>query len=248
MLGNWATFETDLTGDGDYNDTDETTNRDHNDVNELIGLDLDDNATFELVPTYDDAGNMREHPINSDTNMRYTHDLWNRLVKVEVEKAGSWFDVSEYEYFGTHWRSVKRSDTDSDETLDEQREQYYTAGWQLIEERIDDDYINNAGINRNMQYLWGGRYIDDIIMHREDGDGDGSFTSSTHDNTWWHITDVQFSTIAILDDAANVQERVKYDSYGRALHHDWRDVDGDRDYDSSDRSIISSIAILLGPI
>ena len=213
-------------------------------LNKLVGLDLDDNSTFELTPTYDDAGNMREHPINSNTKYRYTHDLWNRLVKVEIEKGGSWFDVSEYEYFGTHWRSVKRSDTNTDQTLDEEREMYYTAGWQLIEERIDDDYINNAGIDRNMQYLWGGRYIDDIIMHREDTNGDGDFTDND-DTRWWHLTDVQFSTIAILDDAANVAERVKYDSYGRALHHDWRDVDGDRDYDSTDRSIISSIAILL---
>ena len=187
---------------------------------------------------------MSKHPINSNTKYRYTHDLWNRLVQVEIEKGGNWNDVSEYEYFGTHWRSVKRSDTNGNTTLDEKREMYYTAGWQLIEERIDDDYINNAGIDRNMQYLWGGRYIDDILMHREDTNGDGDFTD-TADTRWWHLTDVQFSTIAILDDAANVAERVKYDSYGRALHHDWRDVDGDRDYDSSDRSIISSIAILL---
>ena len=253
MLGNWATFETDLTGDGDYADTNETTNRDHNDVNELIGLDLDDNSTFELVPTYDDAGNMREHPINSNTKYRYTHDLWNRLVKVEIEKAGSWFDVAEYEYFGTHWRSIKRVDTDEDFAFDEQREMYYTAGWQLIEERIDDDYINNPGggtgvppVERTVQYLWGGRYIDDIIMHREDGNGDGDFIDTNDDSTSWHLTDVQFSTIAILDDAANLQERVKYDSYGRALHHDWRDVDGDRDYDSTDRSAIATIAISLG--
>ena len=188
---------------------------------------------------------MREHPINSNTKYRYTHDLWNRLVKVEVEKAGSWFDVSEYEYFGTHWRSLKKSDTNGNNSLDEKREMYYTAGWQLIEERIDDDYINNAGIDRNMQYLWGGRYIDDIIMHREDTNGDGDFTDND-DTRWWHLTDVQFSTIAILDDAANVAERVKYDSYGRALHHDWRDVDGDRDYDSTDRSAIATIAISLG--
>ena len=95
------------------------------------------------------------------------------------------------------------------------------------------------------KYLWGGRYIDDILMHREDTNGDGDFTD-TADTRWWHLTDVQFSTIAILDDAANLQERIKYDSYGRALHHDWRDVDGDRDYDSTDRSAIATIAISLG--
>lgn len=85
-----------------------------------------------------------------------------------------------------------------------------------------------------------------MIWHREDANGDGDFVDGG-DARWWHLTDTQFSTVAILDDGANLQERVKYDALsggGKALHHRWRDPrkDGDRDYDSADRTIIINIA------
>ena len=57
-----------------------------------------------------------------------------------------------------------------------------------------------------MQYVIGLRYVDDVILHREDGDVDG-----TYDETWYHLSDVQYSTVAILDDAAALVERVSYD-------------------------------------
>jgi RHS repeat-associated protein len=76
---------------------------------------------------------------------------------------------------------------------------------------------------------------------RRNHDGDGSF-SDAGTLRWWHLTDAQFSTIANLDDAATLQERVMYDSYGRALHRDDKDVDGDRDFDSTDRGIVNTLA------
>jgi RHS repeat-associated protein len=240
MLGNWKTYSTDTVGDGDYLDTGEETDRQHNDVNELTGLDLDNNGTFEIVPTFDHSGNMREMPFSTTSKYRLTHDLWNRLVKVEVDKAG-WNTVGEYEYFGTHWRSIKKSDTNGNASLDEKRELYYSAGWQLIEERVDDNWTSGFTADRNLQNLRGIRYIDDIVMHREDHDGDGSF-SDAGTLRWWHLTDAQFSTIANLDDAATLQERVMYDSYGRALHRDDKDVDGDRDFDSTDRGIVNTLS------
>jgi RHS repeat-associated protein len=111
----------------------------------------------------------------------------------------------------------------------------------LIEERVDDNWTSGFTADRNLQNLWGIRYIDDIVMHREDHDGDGSF-SDAGTLRWWHLTDAQFSTIANLDDAATLQERVMYDSYGRALHRDDKDVDGDRDFDSTDRGIVNTLS------
>jgi len=60
--------------------------------------------------------------------------------------------------------------------------------------------------NRHLQHLWGLRYIDEVIWHREDANGDEDFVDGG-DARWWHLTDTQFSTLAILDDGANLQER-----------------------------------------
>jgi RHS repeat-associated protein len=86
------------------------------------------------------------------------------------------------------------------------------------------------------------RYIDDIVMHRDprDHDGDGDFTDPGTPR-WWHCTDVQYSTIAVLDDSATIHERITYDAYGKARHHDDKDVDGDGDFDSTDRGILLTL-------
>ena len=65
----------------------------------------------------------------------YTHDAWNRLVKV-VSGANT---LSEFQYNGLDWCIVKTSDTDADGSLDQRRFRYYDAEWQLVEERIDDE-------------------------------------------------------------------------------------------------------------
>jgi hypothetical protein len=71
-------------------------------------------------------------------------------------------NVGQYEYYALHQRSVKRADTDiANNGLDQQRVYYYDASWRIVEEQIDDDYVNNPGDNRRAEELWGVRYIDD---------------------------------------------------------------------------------------
>lgn len=69
-----------------------------------------------------------------------------------------------------------------------------------------------------MQSIWGNfrgpRYIDDIVFRREDGNLDGD-SQGTNDRDWFHLTDVQFSTVAILDDHAKLVERVACDAEAR---------------------------------
>ena len=54
---------------------------------------------------------------------------------------------------------------------------------------------------------------------------------------FWYVTDAQFSVVALLDEAANVVERVSYDAYGKARHRRPPNMDGDNDVDSSDLSV-----------
>lgn len=51
---------------------------------------------------------------------------------------------------------------------------------------------------------------------------------------YWHVTDVQFSTMALLDNNAKVYERVWYTPYGEARRHRGQDITGDRAFDTAD--------------
>jgi hypothetical protein len=46
------------------------------------------------------------------TALRYTHDAWNRLVKVQFEDEDEDLHPrGEYEYNGLNWRTIRRADT-----------------------------------------------------------------------------------------------------------------------------------------
>jgi RHS repeat-associated protein len=143
----------------------------------------------------------------------------------------------EYEYNGLNWRIVKKGDTDADGVLDQQRVMHYSPNWQLLEEEIDDDLPQADGDERHVQYLWGSRYIDDIVMRREDRDLDGSFDDAG-DITRYYLTDAQFSVVTIIDGSATPIERTSYTPYGELRHHRRADLDGDGDVDVFDNNIL----------
>jgi len=116
---------------------------------------------------------------------------------------------------------LKRADTSHDGDLDQQRVMYYNAQWQLLEEFINDSWDDEADPedhSRRMQYVWGGRYIDDIVA-RQQRDPLGTLEPGALVETWYHLMDTLFSTVVILDENAKVIERVSYDAYGNARHH-----------------------------
>ncbi|MCC6229036.1 MAG: hypothetical protein IT432_07405 [Phycisphaerales bacterium] len=57
---------------------------------------------------------------------------------------------------------------------------YYSAGWQLLQEDIDD-HTNNEnpdGVNSRSQEVWGLRYIDDAMVRLLDKNLDGDSQNS----------------------------------------------------------------------
>jgi hypothetical protein len=97
-------------------------------------------------------GNLTQRMLSSSTALRYCYGGWNRLVKIEhvTNPGGSETVITrgEYQYNGLNWRTVKKGDTDADGVLDQQRVMHYSAGWQLIEEDVDDDIGQADGDGR----------------------------------------------------------------------------------------------------
>jgi RHS repeat-associated protein len=253
-LGNWSSVATAATNAG-IDDPDDIEIRDYRDapggdpenrVNQLMSRTLSASAGGdEPALTYDFAGNILRQELTNDgtdtTALRYTHDAWNRLVKVQFEDdEEDLHPRGEYEYNGLNWRTVARIDTDTTDTthaLDEERFLYYSPEWQVLEARVDSDRQSSPGIDRHIQHVWGVRYIDDIVSTRQDYDPS---EENGAELITFHVTDAQFSTVAIVDADATVIERITYTAYGVARHH-WRaDIDGDGAVGGADLGLVFS--------
>ena len=127
------------------------------------------------------------------------YDAWNRLVKLE-DTSGM---VAQYEYDGTKRRSIEKNYTSG--VLSETRHQFYTepSKWQVLEERLD------TSANPERQFLWGIRYIDDLIIRDRDTNRD-----ATLDERLYSMQDANWNVTTIATSNGAVQERSAYSAYG----------------------------------
>ena len=65
------------------------------------------------------------------------------------------------------------------------------------------------------QWVWGTRYIDDVVLRDENKDGDGDCVDGL-DQRHYYTQDANFNVTALLDTAGTVVERVLYDAYGKS--------------------------------
>jgi len=219
--GNWSGFKQDDTGGGTWNlDQSRTANT----VNEIETI---TNATSSAwtTPAYDAAGNMTRIPVPGTLpdgvawntmslsewdnlkladweeltldNVEAVYDAWNRLVELHVGDT----ILAVYAYDARGYRIRKDSYTSG--TLSEARHYYYTPGWQVVEERV------GSSTAANRQFVWGLRYIDDLLLRDRDTDGNG-----TLDERRYCLQDGNWNTIAIANTSGTVTERFSYDAYG----------------------------------
>ena len=209
QVANWTGFKEDNDGSGTWN-LDQS--RTHNKSNEITAI----TGGGWTAPTYDAAGNTTQAPNPSKptvvrANQNYTYDAWNRLVKVTNSVAGN-PTLAQYTYDARGFRITKKEYT-TPGTHDATRDYYYTSSWQCIEERVTDVATSTTTLNR--QYIWGLRYIDDLIRRDRDTTGNG-----TLDEQLYALTDRQFNIIALWDKTAGggsgaIVERITYDPYGQ---------------------------------
>ena len=195
--GNWSNFREDDDGDSSW---DLAQSRTTNNVNEITNI-TETTGPSWVTPVYSKAGNMTTVPKPADPTVGFTctYDAWNRLVK--IEEGGD--TVAEYEYDGAKRRVIKK--VYSGGFLDETRHLYYTepSRWQVVEERVD------ASSDPDRQFVWGLRYIDDIVVRDRDTTGDGSL-----DEQLYGLQDANWNVTGTCDSAGTMQERYAYSCYG----------------------------------
>ena len=201
--GNWRNFREDDDGDAAWDLNQERTANKVNettDVSEMAGPSW-------ITPAYNCAGNMTTTPKPADPTASFaaTYDAWNRLVKIEEASD----KVAEYEYDGVKRRSVKKRYASG--SLDETRHFYYTepTRWQVVEERAD------SSSDPDRQFVWGVRYVDEIILRERDTSGGG-----TLDERFYSVQDANWSVTGIVDASSIVKERFAQSPYGVALAMD----------------------------
>ena len=195
--GNWSDFKQDDNGNGTW---DLNQSRTSNDANEITDITETAGGSW-VTPAYSAAGNMTTMPQPATPTSSYTatYDAWNRLVKI----ADGATTVSEYQYDGVKRRIVQKSYVSG--TLSETRHLYYTepSKWQVVEERV------GSSTTPDRQFVWGQRYIDDLILRDRDTTGNG-----TLDERLYALKDANWNVTSLVNTSGTVQQRFNYDAYG----------------------------------
>jgi RHS repeat-associated protein len=197
--GNWSGFREDDNGDGIW---DLVQNRSSNPVNEITGITNAVGSAW-VQPKFNAAGNMTTVPQPATPTLAYacTYDAWNRLVKVvDVPSSNT---VVQYAYDGATRRAIKNTYTAG--VLFETRHYYYTDPhrWQVVEERLD------TSTNAERQFVWGLRYIDDLVLRDRDTTGSGPLNER-----FYGMQDPNWNMNAMVNSAGVVEERYSYNAYG----------------------------------
>ena len=204
--GNWAGFQESDTVSGILMPT-LTQNRTSNVVNEIIHFTESAGPTW-AQPAYDHAGNMTSlpQPAAPTASFTCTYDAWNRLVKV-VDASTSNI-VATYAYDGRGFRVLRAGYTSG--TLSERRHFFYNSQWQVLEERIEQSPIPNPqSLIPSSQYVWGLRYIDDLVLR-----DCATFIYGNLTERLYALQYPNWNVVAIADPTGAIRERYQYMAYG----------------------------------
>ena len=201
--GNWSNFlNTDTQTPTNSLDQQRTSNP----VNEIAAI----SQRYGLAwaqPAYDRAGNTKAipQPASPASAFAGTYDAWNRLVSLT--------GVATYLYDALNRRVSK---TTPGIILN----YYYSAQWQVIEEHVstaEGRAVKKPLTRRSLvasgaaerQFVWGLRYIDDLVCRDRAPSGTGPLSERLYP-----LQDANWNTIAIVSTSGTVQERYRYSAYG----------------------------------
>ena len=176
--GNWTDYLTKVNGSTTLNQS-----RTHTVVNEIEKIDL-----VSTYVAYDSAGDMTKCPKTSSWTTAYdlTYDAWNRLVKIQEGVA----TVATYAYDGLD-RRVKKVVSGMTTHF------YYSDQWQILEER------KGSSACTDRQFVWGLRYIDDLILRDRTTSSSSSVSCPSLDERLYVLHDY-FSVTAVTNSSGSV--------------------------------------------
>ena len=183
--GNWGTFIE--KADGSTVSLDQT--RTSTTVNQIYGVTNSTGGPW-VTPDYDSAGNMTTMPQPNSLGDAYNgiFDAWKRLKTLVDATTSDTVQVNSYD--GRNFRIVRV--TYSGDSPSETRQFYHSTSWQVLEEQV------TAG-TPDRQYVWGLRYIDDLILRDQ-------FVSGTFSQRLYALQDANWNVVAISDIYGTVQE------------------------------------------
>lgn len=204
--GNWNGFREDDTGDGSW---DLIQSRSANPVNEITSL-VETVGMAWQWPVYSCSGNMTTMPqtLSSSSAYQATYDAWNRprLLTSETDIIADYRhdglkrQIVHYVYLGADFMSAQH--------------QYYTdpSLWQRIEVRKES--LSEVP-NIEYQYIWGARYIDDILLRSRSSGSNLEINAHLY-----ALHDAKWNVTAIIDSAGDIHQRLCYACYGETLFLD----------------------------
>ncbi|MDB5344807.1 MAG: repeat-associated core domain protein [Schlesneria sp.] len=178
--------------------------RSANPVNEITDITNSVGSAW-VTPAYDAAGNTTTIPQPADPTESYTatYDAWNRMV--QLIDTNTTDTVQQNAYDPRTFRTVRKDYASG--VLDETRHFFYTFQWQSIEERLG---TSPDSADPERQYVWGRRYVDDLVLRDRDTDADSSL-----DERLYALQDANWNVVALIDTSATAQERYQYSAFGR---------------------------------
>jgi RHS repeat-associated protein len=161
--------------------------RTSNTANEIVDIAATVNTPW-ATPAYDRNGNMTSIPKPappSTTTFSAVFDAWNRLAALT--------GTATYGYDGLHRRISMVPASGSTRWFVNSKD------WQVLEEYV--------GTSLDRRYVWGIRYIDDLVLRDWSS---GGTLSERH----FALQDANWNVVAICNTSGTVEERYAYTAYG----------------------------------
>jgi RHS repeat-associated protein len=136
---------------------------------------------------------------------------------VKVTDFTTFVTLGAYEYDGLGRRISETADSTT-------RHYYYSAGWQVLEERV------GSSTDADRQFVWGTRYVDDLVLRDRDT---SEPKNGVLNERLYALQDPNFNVAALANTGGAIQERYVYEAFGRAkvLDADFSaDADGASDF------------------
>src|SRR5207249_2124247 len=128
------------------------------------------------------------------------YDAWNRLVA--VSDSGN-TPLQDYQYDSLGRRIVEETPG----TAGSRHDLYYSAAWQVVEERVGDP--GAVATHVYTEYVWSALYVDALLLRRRDADGQ---SSNGLEETLYALHDANWNVTALVPDLSGTPvERYVYD-------------------------------------